>query len=169
MFSLLLSSAASYRICPNKIPYREDLYYEKTVKGEHWSYFTVKLNATQFFMYLNISATGNTSFYLGRNNRCPYKNDKPFLRVGPVNNKYVWAVKRSTDTFPIGIYAEEESKVRVAIDPISFEFDVALYAKWGSIIGISLFVVIQFARAHIPFAEMFSTSNNRRRRSRKNK
>ena len=173
MLSFLFVSTFSYRICPNKIPFREDLYFEKTVKGEHWSYFTIKLNASQFYMYFNISGTGNASIYMGRYNRCPYKNDKPFARIigGELDKpQYVRAWKPSTNAFPIGIYAEEESKVRITIDPVSFEFDYLFYTKWALIIGISLFLVVQFARGVIPFDEMFATKGKKHKaKSRKPK
>ena len=169
MLSLFLSLGASYRICPNKIPFREDLYYEKTVKGEHWSYFTIKLNSTQFFMYLNITATGNTSVYIGRNNRCPYKNDKPFVRLGQNTQTYLRAWKTSTETFPIGIYAEEESKVRITIDPIDFDFDVEKYLKLLLKIVVPLFIVVQFLRGFIDFGSLFKRSSKKQKNKKQKK
>ena len=172
MFSFLLAKATSYRICPNKIPVRDDLYFEKTVKGEHWSYFTIKLNTSQLYMYFNISGTGNASIYMGRYNKCPYKNDKPFARIigGDLENQqYVRAWKPSTMAFPIGIYAEEESKIKISIDPVSFEFDYILYGKWILIVCVSIFVVVQFARGVIPFSEMFSFKSNRKHKAKSHK
>ncbi|EAX85737.1 hypothetical protein TVAG_346430 [Trichomonas vaginalis G3] len=169
MISFLLASVNSYRICPEKIPARDDLYFEKEIKAEHWAYFTVKLNESQIGLRCNITTTGNASFYVGSHRKCPYKEEKPFFRGGNVKNHISTIWKISKQSFPFGIYAEDEASVAITFTPISVNLpnlNSALF-KYGPYVLLVL-AVLGFLYDKFPWKSlMFWKRKDKRRRHHK--
>lgn len=170
MFCFLFYLSRSYRICPEKIPSKDDLYFDKNIKAEHWTYFTIKLNESQIGVRVNLSTTGNASFYVGTNGHCPYKEEKPFFRGGNVKNKMFTIWKYSTLSFPIGIYADEETSVTMSFSPIKFEIPDLRKYVWKAFAAVAIvFTVCGYLYDHIPFSSLkfWKRKDKRRRRNKK--